>query len=153
MKVLVISDSHGYRAAIRMVMLNESPDLVLHLGDNVRDCGIFREEFPETPLRVVRGNGDFGSAGLDVDEFELEGKKFFMTHGHLYDVKMTFSSIIRTAKEREVDILLFGHTHKQYFSSDEGFIMLNPGSIGGAERAYAIIEISGGEVFVNTYKS
>jgi len=146
MKILVLSDSHGDTHALRMVVTSENPDLILHLGDNDRDCNIIQTEFPDIPYRSVRGNCDPSSKGLDIDEFVLESKRFFMTHGHLYGVKMGKGRIIGEAKARGVDVLLFGHTHVQYYSTDEGFVVLNPGSVGDHKRSYAVIELSGDEL-------
>ena len=146
MKILVLADSHGNNPALRMVVSSENPDHILHLGDNDRDCDVFQTEFPDIPYRSVRGNCDPLSRGLDIDEFVIEDKRFFMTHGHLYDVKMGKAKIIKAAKERGVDILLFGHTHVQYHSTDEGLTVLNPGSVGDNKRSYAVIELSRGEV-------
>ncbi|MCL2248844.1 MAG: metallophosphoesterase [Oscillospiraceae bacterium] len=146
MKILVLSDSHGNDSALRRVVALENPDLILHLGDNDRDCRIIQIEFSDIPFRSVRGNCDPSSRGLDIDEFVLEDKRFFMTHGHLYGVKMGKGRIISAAKERGVDALLFGHTHVQYYSTDEGFVVLNPGSVGDNKGSYAIIELSSGEL-------
>jgi len=120
--------------------------LILHLGDNDRDCGAVEWEFPEIPLRSVRGNCDRSSSGLDVDEFVLGGKRFFMTHGHLYGVKTGFSSIINSASCRGADVLLFGHTHISYYSVYEGISIVNPGSIGMGGKTYAVLELRNGEV-------
>jgi len=146
MKILVLSDSHGNHSPIRKAVDLESPELILHLGDNDKDCVVFQTEYPEIPYRSVRGNCDMRSGGLDIDEFVLEGKRFLITHGHLHGVKMGKGRIIIAAKERGVDVLLFGHTHVQYYSTDEGFVVLNPGSIGDSKMSYATIELSGDEV-------
>jgi len=124
----------------------ESPQLILHLGDYDRDCGLVEWEFPEIPLRSVRGNCDRSSAGLDVDEFTLSGKRFFMTHGHLYNVKTGYSSIFNSAACRGVDVLLFGHTHIPYYSVYENISIINPGSIGMGGKTYAVLEFKDSEV-------
>jgi len=123
---------------------SESPDVILHLGDNIADCRDVERMFPEIPLRSVRGNCDRGFAGLDIDEFVLEDKRFMMTHGHLFSVKMGRTSIKNEAINRGIDILLFGHTHSQHHTVYEGLTILNPGSIGSGTKEYAIIEINNG---------
>lgn len=146
MKILVLSDSHGARDAMCRAVSLELPELILHLGDNIRDCKVFQTNYPDIPYRSVRGNCDPGFNGLDRDEFVLEGKRFFMTHGHLYGVKMGKGSIISAAKEREADVLLFGHTHVQYYSIDDGFTVINPGSIGDSKMSYAVVMLDGNDV-------
>jgi len=123
----------------------EAPDIILHLGDNFKDCEAIEQEYPEIMLRSVRGNCDYGFSGLVIDEFTLEGKRFFMTHGHTFSVKTGISRIIATAIEREVDILLFGHTHIPYESEVDGLMVINPGSI-GLGKSYAVLEVENGKV-------
>ena len=149
MKILVMSDSHGRVANMLSAASLEEPDVILHLGDNDKDCVDLISLYPDTMLRVVRGNSDFFSAGLDMDEFVLEGKRFFMTHGHLFGVKTGRARIIDAALHRNADVLLFGHTHIPYYSvSSSNLIMINPGSIGAGTENYAVLEIKNGAVNV-----
>ena len=145
MRILVMSDSHGSKKNMFDALEIESPDVILHLGDNIRDCYDVEAMHPEIMLRTVRGNCDQGYHGLDMDEFTLEGKKIFMTHGHLYNVKIGKKRILEAAAARDVDILLFGHTHIPYYKDENGLIAINPGSI-GTGKSYAILDIKDGEV-------
>jgi len=144
MKFLVLSDSHGSINNMLDAVDLESPDVILHLGDNIADCADLVRMFPEITLRAVRGNCDRGYQGLDIDEFVLENKRFVMTHGHLFSVKMGRDSLKRAGTQRNADILLFGHTHTQHYSVLNEMIILNPGSIGSKE--YATLEIKDGVV-------
>jgi len=124
----------------------ESPDFILHLGDNDRNCSAVESMYPHIPLRKVRGNCDRSSAELEIDEFVLEGKRFFMTHGHLFGVKTGKSRIIESAINRNADILLFGHTHVPHHSINNNLIVVNPGNIGEGGNTYAVLEIKNGDV-------
>ena len=128
------------------VVALESPEVILHLGDRDKDCVDIEFEYPEIPLRAVRGNCDRSSAGLDMDEFTLEEKRFFMTHGHFYGVKTGISRIIEAAVSRDVDVLLFGHTHIPFYSVVGKLSVVNPGSIGEGGKSYAVLEIKNGVV-------
>ena len=145
MKILVMSDSHGSKNNMLDVVALESPDWILHLGDNDRDCDDIELIYPDIPLRSVKGNCDRFSAGLDIDEFVLEGKRFFMTHGHMYGVKSGKARITYEAKNRGADILLFGHTHIPHHSTADNLIVINPGSIGAGGKSYAVLELENGE--------
>jgi len=147
-----MSDSHGNKDAVLKAAARESPDLILHLGDHDRDCSVIELEYPEIPLRSVRGNCDRSSYGLDTDEFTLGGKRFFMTHGNLYRVKTGLSSIIDYACTRSADILLFGHTHYKYQSESEQMTIINPGSIGMGEKTYAVLELKNGAVISEFFR-
>ena len=128
MKILILSDSHGNVGAIMDALAKESPDMMLHLGDHDKDCAKAKVEYPEIQVRSVRGNCDISSFELDIDEFTIGGRRFFMTHGHLYGVKTEISPIISAAALRGADILLFGHTHIQYHDvvSVDGCIFDSP---------------------------
>lgn len=146
MKILVMSDSHGNKEALLKATALELPGLILHLGDHDRDCTVVEWEYPEIPLRCVRGNCDRSSSGLDADEFVLGGKRFFMTHGHMYMVKTGYSSIIDYAACRGADVLLFGHTHVPYYSIWENLSIINPGSIGMGGKTYAVLDFKNGNL-------
>ena len=145
MKILVLSDSHKHTDYMLNAIYLESPDLILHLGDNSKDCDAIEDEFPNIMLRSVRGNCDYGFSGLAHDEFTLEGINFFMTHGHNFSVKTGLTALIRNAVDRNVDVLLFGHTHIPHYSTFEGMMVINPGSI-GLGKSYAVLELENDEV-------
>ena len=146
MRILVMSDSHGTKSNMFDAISIESPDVVLYLGDNIRDCEDIESKYPKIMLRAVKGNCDHGYRGLDIDEFVLEGKKIFMTHGHLYSVKLGKAKILDAATSRGADIVLFGHTHIPYQSENDGLFALNPGSIGAGGKSYAVLELKNGAI-------
>jgi len=146
MKILVVSDSHGNTQALLNAVFDVSPQLVLHLGDYERDCGKLRGAFPHLPVRAVRGNGDIRSMEPDYDEFVLERRRFFMTHGHLYGVKTGLEALKSAGRLRRTDVLLFGHTHRAYREDFGGMLLLNPGSIGMGAKTYAVLSVEHGEI-------
>jgi len=146
LKILVLSDSHGNKNYVSKAVGQESPGLILHLGDHDKDCETAASEYPDIPFRTVRGNCDRSSTGPDTDEFTLSGKRFFMAHGHLYRVKLGFTNILNAAVCRGADILLFGHTHSPYYMDTEKLTVINPGSLGMGGKTYAVLEIKNGDV-------
>ena len=67
-----------------------------------------------------------------------------MTHGHKYNVKLGYDSIVNMACCAGADILLFGHTHRQVFFDVNGLTVMNPGSV---DRGYyGVIEIKAGRI-------
>jgi hypothetical protein len=141
-----MSDSHGSKDTMLKAVAYEVPDLILHLGDHDKDCLEIEWNYPEIPIRTVRGNCDRSSAGLDEDEFTLAGKRFYMTHGHLFSVKTGKSTIISYAASRGIDVLLFGHTHIPMSKIQDNITIINPGSIASGEKTYAILELKDGVV-------
>jgi len=146
MRILVMSDSHRNTEAMLKAVARESPGLILHLGDHDADCAAIEADYPDIPLRSVRGNCDRSSAGPDRDEFKLDGMLFFMTHGNLYSVKSGYSSVIEAARRRGAAVLLFGHTHIPYLFAGKSLTIVNPGSIGTCAKTYAVLDTRNGTV-------
>lgn len=146
MKILIFSDSHGAAEALVRAVAVTGPDLIVHLGDGLRDCGLILERFPQIPLRRVRGNCDFGSVELAEDEFVAEGKRFFATHGHRYSVKSGLTAVVEAAQHRGADVLLFGHTHRPVAERRERLLVINPGSIGSAPHPYGVVTVEHGKL-------
>ncbi|MCL2226833.1 MAG: YfcE family phosphodiesterase [Oscillospiraceae bacterium] len=146
MKILVMSDSHNYTKSMLKAVELETPDTIVHLGDYDRDCAKLKLEHPEIEFCTVRGNGDYLSSGKDSDEFVVGGKRFFITHGHLFGVKKDLTPLISYANDNKYDVLLFGHTHIPHYSVSGDMAIVNPGSIGAAGNAYAVLELKNGAI-------
>lgn len=140
MKILVLSDSHGCFKNMESAIKKERPDMVFHLGDTVRDADDIQYAYPELPVRNVCGNCDYSYGADKVLNFELDGVRFYLTHGHLFGVKSSYLRVVSAAKKANADMLLFGHTHQALCSFDESLKIMNPGSCSAYSRAtYGII--------------
>ncbi len=130
MKIAVLSDTHGNRSMMkRAVEKIQHCDVVIHLGDNVRDVEYLRS-YIQRPFYVVRGNCDFESKVPNELLLHVGGKKLLMTHGHKYNVKYSLMSLMYKGEEEEVDIILFGHTHIPMNEYNQNILIMNPGSVG-----------------------
>lgn len=139
MKLVVMSDSHGDKETVKAVSAL-SADAHFHCGDSelAFDNPIFGS------MHKVRGNCDF-----DLD-FPLEvvtavaEKTILMVHGHHHDVRSSLMGLYYAAKEKNVDIVLFGHSHLYGAEMKDGILFVNPGSTrlprGGKAATYAVIE-------------
>ena len=114
-RILVFSDSHGYLDHIREILKKEQPDMIIHLGDCVRDVYELQREFPEHTIEYVKGNCDIFSSDKSLPEnllLHLDEYTVMMTHGHLFGTTPTdFEKAAAYAAENGADVLLFGHTH------------------------------------------
>ena len=144
MKILIMSDSHGNITNMLTAVISESPDMILHLGDHHTDCRVLRERFPDIPLRAVKGNCD-RAGELEMDEFICEYLRIMMVHGHRFNVKYSLDALITNAMYKNVDILLYGHTHIAQAGEFEGMHIINPGSV-GQSGSYCVLEIENGKV-------
>lgn len=147
-KLLVLSDTHGSVAALASVLTRAndfSPDAAVFLGDGFEDLdaatastGFFR------PWQKVRGNNDYGVVYQETGVFDFAGRRFFICHGHRFNMYRGMDLLINAARNHEADVALFGHTHVPFFLDVGGLSLINPGSVGQprsrAGATFAIIE-------------
>lgn len=142
MKILVVSDSHGSIQGIRDAVFLEQPDYLIHLGDYCGDLNEIRTENPMLPMISVRGNCDLYETEQSIRIAEYCGVRILMTHGHLYGVKNGLLRLELAAREKEAEVVLFGHTHQAYCEKSGGLWIMNPGSCGASIIvSYGIVEI------------
>lgn len=145
MRVVVVTDTHG-RIEPFLKSMNEQSniDAILHLGDMVQDGKEISKKF-NIPVHIVRGNNDYIANNTPWTLLlRFNGYKVLLTHGHRQGVNFGVENLLAMAKESEVDIILFGHTHVYYYREVDGIKILNPGSAGfdrgGEYESYAIID-------------
>lgn len=160
-KILIASDLHGSRSASEKLVLLDTEynfERIILLGDinysgarNIPPKDYYPIDVCNNLLKIaekltiIRGNCD-----SRVDEFvlkipfkdllieEINGHKFFMTHGDLY--------IDDSFKYHPLDVFLYGHTHIYKLDKHEdGHFEINPGSTtlpkGGNEASYIIYDL------------
>ena len=150
MKYLIISDTHGYITDAVEAIKKHSPDYCIHLGDMAQDCEDLEAVFPMQKFIFVKGNNDVwlrNNMFPDERVFNLDGKTFFLTHGHKFYVKSGLDALKKAATERNADIVLYGHTHIQKLEEDSGLLIINP----GARGKYAILTIDNDNVKSELY--
>lgn len=145
MIIAVVSDTHGIVLPVAYSLQRNKVDIVLHLGDYASDAKKI-EQITGMEIYAVAGNCDENSK--DVPEelvLEIRRKKFFLTHGHNYDVDNGIDKIVEKAKEVGADYVLFGHTHVHIRERVDGITVLNPGSTTlprkGDTKGYYIINL------------
>jgi len=154
MKVCVISDTHGQLDRVRAYLNNthNNFDEIWHLGDFDRDAQKLEEEI-STKIVSIRGNCDIKSNTDSEILLQREGHRILLCHGHLFDVKIGLTRLFLRAKEMEVDLVCFGHTHIFLNTEEEGVTFFNPGSPAlpkkGDQRTIGSIELSQGSIVCN----
>ena len=146
MRILVLSDSHGMKKGMEEAVLKFNPNIFIHLGDYSSDCVYLQSVFPGIEVRSVRGNCDMTGDAPVTDEFVMGGKRFFMSHGHIYKVKLGLDEIIDNALVRKADVLLFGHTHVPMLQVVNRMLVINPGSAAYSRGTCAVLDMEKGEV-------
>lgn len=151
MKILVVSDSHGdYSTFNRLVRSQSKAEVVIFLGDGSEEFNEVRRNFPEKMFIGVKGNNDWSCSLPLCEERVIEGKKLFLTHGHVERVKYGLDTLKEKARSRNADIVLFGHTHVPHNEYDNGMYILNPGSLRRFSCSYGVIDIQNGDILMNT---
>lgn len=152
MRIIVFTDSHGWPASLeRIYQKQPNADRYLHLGDGMQDVRYMRDNYPEMNLLSVKGNIDFISGDPENAVLTAFGKKVFYTHGHTFSVKQGLDKLAAYAKGIHADIVLFGHTHTQFYDFVDGIHYLNPGNASGYRKyRFGIVDITeAGVVCVN----
>ena len=145
-QVLVMSDSHGDERLVRQA-LSKHPQVaaVIHLGDGASEAMSVAAR-DSRPWHIVRGNCDIGDAVPVNKVVTLGGAKLYLTHGYAERVKSGLLTLTYTAREQEVAVALYGHTHIPDVTFHDGVMLLNPGSL-STSSTYALLEITSGNVY------
>ncbi len=155
MKILIFSDTHGDVLTMKEIIgrNRSNVDLVIHLGDHLKDLQSVMIDFPTIASLGVLGNCDFASMYFGAKfegTFTVENRKIFYTHGHKYNVKFGHDYIVSNAKFNNADVVLYGHSHVAVFEEFGGVTVINPGSLSfprdGSRGTYALLEIANGRL-------
>ena len=154
MRILVVSDTHRDRAALRRAVLAQpSAEVVIHLGDGAEEAEEMKLNFPEKMFLLVRGNCDWGSTLLPEAVAEFAGKRIFYTHGYTYNVKYGIYEAVSAARRSKADVLLFGHTHVPLTEYRDGLFVMNPGSLNGSCGTYGVLDLTPAGIVTNIVKA
>ena len=144
-KIGIISDTHGYwddRFAVHFADCDE----IWHAGD-IGDIDIIRRLENIAPVRAVSGNIDCGPVRRtlpEVQEFEIEGLRVWMTHIGGYPGKYS-PGVMRILREKKIGLMVSGHSHILKVMPDHALNLLhiNPGAAGqqGWQRVRTLVKI------------
>jgi len=153
MKILVISDTHIPRVANdlpeEVYAAIEKCDMILHAGDFV-EIDILDKLKSLRPTTAVYGNMDSSRLRNVLKEKEIiSAGKFKIGLIHGYGAPSELMETVR--KEfKNVDAIIFGHSHVPISIVKDGVLFFNPGSptdtIFARTNSYGIIEISDKEI-------
>ena len=119
-RVIVLSDTHGLLRPEVLEYLSRA-DVIIHGGD-INTQAIVDKLREYGPLYIVRGNNDKEWAeGLPHSiTFAVEGVRFFLKKKKK-DIPADLS---------DVDVVVYGHSHKYACGERDGLLWVNPGSCG-----------------------
>jgi len=138
-KIVVTSDSHGkIHNLYNIYKQNKDADMFIHLGDYVSDAEKASRRLGIDVI-CVKANGDFSSFLPLHKEVLIERNKILAVHGHIERVKFSLTRLSFLAREKQADIVLFGHTHIPLIENN-GTLFVNPGHAFGGQYAILTIE-------------
>ena len=147
MKALLVSDTHRYLRYFEEALERVGPvDQIFHMGDVEGEEEVIRSLADGIPVEFVAGNNDFFSHESREKEIWFGGFRILMTHGHQYGVSTGISRLAAEGKARNVQVVLYGHTHRPSIDYVGEMALVNPGSISyprqsGRQPSYGILEI------------
>ena len=145
-KVLLLSDTHSnVRDAVSVIRRSDGLDMFFHMGDTYQDAVRIHED-TGLPMKAVSGNMDGFRVGPAVEVFSLQDLRFLLTHGDRFHVNRDRSVLYSEALRRRADVVCYGHTHIARDEVIEGVRFINPGSLKGGKRKYAIMTIDQGNL-------
>lgn len=145
MRVVVISDSHGFGSVVDKIIRREAEaEAIIFLGDVTNDIEDFTYEYTDKKFYIVSGNCDIFSSYPYTTVANLGGVNVFITHGHTLGVKHGLGGLISAARQQECQIALYGHTHVPNIKYEDGLYIVNPGSCARSRdggNSYAVIDV------------
>ncbi|ERG95812.1 metallophosphoesterase [Haloquadratum walsbyi] len=142
----VISDTHStddHRLSGRTHEAVRDADIVAHAGDFMRESVLDAFQREATQLLGVAGNND--DAGIcdrlpTTRQFTFAGVQFVMTHTR----RGGSTELSLLGRERDADVVIFGHSHRPTVIATEKCTLVNPGSHAqprGHRAAHAEFEV------------
>ncbi len=138
-KVGVISDTHGHLDR-QVVEFFQGVDHIFHAGD-IGYPSLILELEEIAPVTAVVGNMDEYGDFRETELVELEGRKFLVRHQ--VDPLAPVEPLKRLLIKENPDVVIFGHTHKQFCEIRNRVLFFNPGYAGkvrlGQSRSVAVL--------------
>ncbi len=155
MKVLIISDSHGWSEELEAVIERHKAEVeaIIHCGDSE----LAPSDRALEKVKVVAGNCDFNSDFPQERLEDIAGMRFYITHGHLHSVKNNLVKLSYRAEEVQAEVVCFGHTHHATCFQENGVTYINPGSLRLPARPkrvqiYCLCEINDEQIAIRFYE-
>ena len=148
MKLGLISDTHGFLDP-KLTRIFRGVDHILHAGDIGPDHLIAQLE-AIAPVTAVLGNND-NSPCFPLTKVVMVGELKFLVH-HIVSPRTLTDALKERIASEKPDVVVFGHSHKQFQERIDGVLFVNPGYAGkprfSLERSEALLEADGKEMQV-----
>ena len=117
----LISDTHGLLRKEVIKNLNNC-DLIIHAGD-IGKFEVIENLKRISDVEYIRGNCDKDKNIAKEDKIiDVYNKRIYLIHD--------ISKIKIDLKKENIDIVIYGHSHKHNIYEEDGILYINPGSVG-----------------------
>ncbi len=152
MKYLIVGDFHiparAEKISEQIIEIGKRVNGIICTGDLTSKKVLDELKKANKNLIVVKGNCDFLNLPR-YREFEVENRKIGVIHSDQFG-RGNLEALKEFAKSKNLNVLIFGHTHKSLVKKEENLLLLNPGTATGVllgaevetERTYAILQIN-----------
>lgn len=130
MRLIVMSDSHGNDEAVSYIISsNPDADMFIHCGDMYTDHHQFHQ------LTVVKGNHDYEPFNQDLDDeliLHIYNHRILVFHSDILEVEAYDdfpAAIAAYGKQKNCDMVLFGHFHRVCDCVIDSTRIISPGSL------------------------
>ncbi len=144
-RIIILSDTHGLlRQEVKTLLAGA--DYILHAGD-INTPAIVDTLHTYGESYIVRGNNDkeWAHSLPHSLTFTIEHVRFFLVHDKK-DIPKNLTNI---------DVVVYGHSHKYEESMRDGVLWLNPGSCGKRrfhqEITLCYMEVKQGQYYVEKF--
>jgi putative phosphoesterase len=152
-RVILLSDTHipkvGPTLPEGLTEDFKGADLILHAGDLI-ETSVLDELRSLAPTKAVVGNMDLPEVTSVLPEkvvVEVEGRLIGLIHGWGPPAGIEKRVLSRFT---DVDVVVFGHTHKACVDKVDGVLLLNPGTPNdrrfSQRLSYAVLTIEGEKI-------
>lgn len=141
----LMSDSHDHLPAIRKAveLFNRlGCSLVIHAGDVVAPFAAKELKNLTCPVKAVFGNCDGEKEGLRAvfqGLGEITQEPLLFTHENLRFCVSHYPLDIPPA--RDIEVMVFGHTHRARVNRDGQLVVVNPGETCGWVKGFSTVAI------------
>lgn len=151
MHIGVVADTHSLEVPKEVLKVFKTMDMIIHAGDfcSVDDLNVFAKI---NTLKAVYGNMDdmqLRKKLPEVDIFTVENVTIGIFHGEGPAVRV-IDFVEEKFKGKDLDVIIFGHSHYTCNELRNGTLYFNPGSpndtIVAPYCSYGILEINGSKV-------
>jgi uncharacterized protein len=125
-RIGVISDTHNHFDPA-IPDLFQGVNHIIHAGD-IGLPWILLELECIAPVTAVGGNTDTGLDYKETAQVQLDGRKFLVHHK--FDLEEPEKKVAARIIRQNPDVVIFGHTHKQFCEARNGTLYFNPGYAG-----------------------